>query len=139
MQEDLRDLSKQLDITISPKLKEDNYRKLLSLCRCAVLPFFDFTLNSFCSIQDTFATGIPTITNPHQGIVESYKNGAPLHLFHPQRKFSFLDSSSFEEALEEALEHSCDPTQQQLAKKYAQQKLDIYQMMNTIMLEHLHE
>ena len=137
IKEDFKELIQDLDITISPKLNEDDYRKMLSLCRCAVLPFFDFTLNSFCSIQDTFAMGIPTITNPHLGITEAYKTGAPLHLFHQEQKFDFIETTNFTQALEDALQNRTDIAHQQFALRYAQEQLDIYRMLDRIFCEQI--
>lgn len=79
--ETLRESFADLDITYLEKVEEDTYFRLLSTCRCIVLPYQDWRKNCFLSVLDALAMGIPLLVSEHEGIQRLKDRGAPFVLF----------------------------------------------------------
>jgi hypothetical protein len=71
-----------LDLTVVSRLDEDNYARMLALCRCVVLPMRvarrRHGLNVVLSVLDALASGTPLVTNWHRGIARLLQSATPI-------------------------------------------------------------
>jgi hypothetical protein len=75
---ELARLRAEADVTVVSRVNEDVYARLLSLCRCVVLPGDVRVDNVFLSVLDALASGKPLITSRHLGIARLERAAAPI-------------------------------------------------------------
>jgi glycosyltransferase involved in cell wall biosynthesis len=80
-------LRSELDITVVSGVSEDDYARLLALCRCVVVPLTSPRDNVLLSVVDSLASGKPIITGRRPGFEELERAKAPL-VFYDERYMS---------------------------------------------------
>jgi hypothetical protein len=73
------------DVTVVSGANEDDYAKLVALCRCVAMPLHRTTHNVLLSVVDALASGVPMVASPSAGFDELRRAGAPI-LFHHDRR-----------------------------------------------------
>jgi hypothetical protein len=147
-------LRSELDLTVVPRVDEDDYARLLSLCRCVVLPLVvprpppgrprgsGEGTNVFLSVVDALASGTPLVTTPHEGLARLERSRAPLVVIEPGGPRSvllarLLRAPSALSAGVDALLRD-DARRRDLAARsvaFAREHLDIYAVLARILFE----
>jgi hypothetical protein len=76
-------LRAQLPVTVVTNVDEDDYARLLAVCRCVVLPARRPGTNVYLSVVDALAAGKPLVTARLPAIARLRREGAPLVLYSP--------------------------------------------------------
>jgi hypothetical protein len=119
-----------LDLTVAPHVDQHTYVRLLALSRCVLMPFVPEADNSLLSLVDTIAAGRPLITSRHPGIerLEAERLPAlyfdgPEHLGRVVRQL--LDDTDRQADIERR------------AIEFAREKMDIYRVLERIVVEQM--
>ncbi len=127
---DLERLRGELGVRIVPSVDQETYARLLSLCRCVLMPIASVDVtNVLMSVVDTLATGRVLVTSRHQGIARLERDGLPAAFAepHPTDLFRTVDGVLSDAA------RLADLQARSLA--FAVERLDIYRMLWTILEE----
>jgi hypothetical protein len=134
-------LLSKLDITVAPRVGEDGYARLLSLCRCVALPLLPGRHNVLLSVIDALASGKPVVTSMRSGFERLAREPAPI-LFHdrswPARiatRFGLGTLGSLTLAAAIRLALADETAIGERALTFAREQLDIYRILSTIVDE----
>lgn len=127
---DIQRLRHELGIRVVAPVDQDTYARLLSLCRCVVMPMASVNVkNVFMSVVDTLATGRVLVTSRHQGLARLERDQVPA-------TFAERNPSDLFRAVDQVLS---DPARlvdlQERSLAFATERLDIYRMLWTILEE----
>jgi glycosyltransferase involved in cell wall biosynthesis len=138
----------ELETTVVARASEDDYARLLALCRCIVMPILDAGDNVFLSVVDGLASGTPIIASRRAGFDGLESAGAPI-VFYDEQWMLRRDASPM------ALHESRGATAASLAEEirtlvydeprrrkisdasiaFAKRHLDIFVILETILRE----
>ncbi len=141
-------LKSQADVTVVSRVDEDEYAKLLAICRCVAMPLFRTTHNVFLSVVDAFAAGVPIVTSSCAGFEELQREAAPIAFHHDRRRPYGGDSRASLNVVSAALslarhvrEITTDDARRRSmsdqAVRYTKDRLDMYWILERILEEQL--
>jgi hypothetical protein len=127
----LERLREMLDVTVVSRVDDATYARLLSLCRCIVVPahVHHQVNNVFLSVPDTIASAKPLMISRHAGIARLERDQVPAVFYDATpldlvRKFDdlFRRAGTIEEIAARSIE-------------FAKEKLDVYRVLTSIVEE----
>jgi len=121
---ELERLRSTLDVTVVPRIDEDDYARLLALCKSVVIPLADRD-NVLLSVVDSLAAGKALLASRRPGFARLEAEGAPITFFSTSSELSSaLRDFSADDAL---LDRTRD-----VAIAFTRTHLDIYRVLEAI-------
>jgi len=126
-------LRADLEVTVVSQVDQDTYARLLALCRCVVLPAASSHVkNVFMSVVDTVATGRALVTSRHIGLARLERDNVPAVFYDATCADLFRQVHTLVRREPGRLK---DIEARSIA--FAKEKLDIYQVLWTILEEQI--
>jgi len=129
---EIQRLRAELGVTVVSQVDQDTYARLLALCRCVVLPASVHVKNVFMSVVDAVATGRALVTSRHAGLARLERDHVPAVFYDASSADLFRQVDALVRREPGRLE---DIEARSIA--FAKEKLDIYQVLWTILEEQI--
>lgn len=117
-----------VDVTVLPRVNEDDYARRLALCRCALIPLGPKQEIVMLSALDALASGVPLVVNRRPGFARLEALGAPILFFDTKEQLTAIvrallaDSARQAELFEQSVE-------------FTRRHLDIYVILERLLRE----